>query len=90
VKPNPCDLKWAKGIVPTAYGNIAVNWRKAGNGNFSLYVLVPEKTTAEIAVPATDASKVTVNGKPVGIYKIESGKVLFKASPGEYEIQSIK
>jgi len=90
VKPNPCDLKWAKGIVPTAYGNIAVNWRKDEKGNFSLYVLVPEKTKAEIAIPATGPVKISINGKSLSSFKTEPGRVIFKASPGEYEIQSIK
>ena len=90
VKPNPCNLKWAKGIVPTAYGNIAVDWKKNENDTFRLYVLVPEKTTAEIAIPATGPVKVTVNGKSLSSFRTEPGRVLFNASPGEYEIQSIK
>lgn len=90
VKPNPCDLKWAKGIVPTAYGAISVDWKVDDKGTFSLYVLVPEKTTAEIAVPATDPQKVSVNGKPVSNFQSENGKVVFQAISGEYEIKSIK
>jgi len=90
VKPNPCDLKWAKGIVPTAYGAISVDWKMDDIGTFSLYVSVPEKTTAEIAVPATDPKKVSVNGKPVSNFRSENGKIVFQAVPGEYEIKSIK
>ncbi|MBW8325908.1 MAG: glycoside hydrolase family 78 protein [Prolixibacteraceae bacterium] len=90
VKPNPCDLKWAKGIVPTAYGAISIDWKIDDNGTFSLYVLVPEKTTAEIAVPAADPLKVSVNGKPNNKFRNENGKVIFQALPGEYEIKSIK
>jgi alpha-L-rhamnosidase len=90
VKPNPCDLKWAKGIVPTAYGAISVEWSKVDNGKFSLYVLVPGQTSAEVAVPAIDPGKVSVNGKPVGNFKIENGKMIFRIMPGEYEIQLIQ
>ena len=89
VKPNLCDLKWAKGIVPTAYGAISVDWKMDDKGTFNLYVLVPEKTTAEIAVPATDPKKVSVNGKPVSNFQSENGKVVFQAVSGEYEIKSV-
>lgn len=89
VKPNTCDLKWAKGIVPTAYGAISVNWKIDDKGTFCLYVLVPEKTIAEIAVPAADPQKVNVNGKPISNFRTENGKVIFQAVPGEYEIKSV-
>ncbi len=89
VKPNPCDLKWAKGIVPTAYGDIPVDWKIDEKGTFNLYVLVPENTSAEIAVPAGNSQKVSVNGKTIKQFRNENGKVIFSVSPGEYEIQSI-
>jgi len=89
VKPNPCDLKWAKGIVPTPFGPISVDWKVDEKGTFSLYVLVPENTSAEITVPASDPQKVSVNGKPINKPKRENGKIIFQAAPGEYEIQSV-
>jgi len=90
VKPNPCDLKWAKGIVPTPFGAISVDWKVDDQGTFNLYVVVPENTSAEIAVPTTDPQKVSVNGKPVSNFRSENGKVVFQAVPGKYEIKSIK
>lgn len=90
VKPNLCDLKWAKGIVPTSFGAINVDWKVDEKGSFSMYVLVPENTSAEIAIPAGNPQKVSVNGKPISQFRKENGRVIFKAFPGEYEIQSIK
>ncbi len=90
VKPNPCDLKWAKGIVPTSFGAISVDWKVDGKGTFSLYVLVPENTSAAIAVPTTNPLKVSVNGEPICNFRSENGKIIFQALPGEYEIKSIK
>jgi len=90
VNPNPCDLKWAKGIVPTAYGNICVNWKKDDNGEFRLYVLVPEQTNAEIGIPGTDPQKISINGETVKKIRTENGRVIFRAAPGEYEIISNK
>ncbi len=90
VKPNPCDLKWAKGIVPTPLGPIIVDWKVNGKGTFSMYVRVPEKTSAEISVPSTDPQKVSVNGKPINKLRTDHGKIIFHVVPGEYEIHSFK
>lgn len=89
VKPNPCDLKWAKGIVPSPFGAICVDWKVDEKGTFDLYVLVPENTSAEIAVPVSDPQKVSVNGKPIDKFRSDNGKVIFQAVPGEYEIKSV-
>ena len=90
VKPNPCDLKWAKGIVPTPFGAISVDWKVNEKGIFSMYVRVPENTAAEISVPSTDPQKIKINGKPINIFRNDNGKIMFHAVPGEYEIQSIQ
>jgi len=90
VKPHPCDLKWAKGIVPTPFGSISVDWKVNEKGIFSMYVRVPENTFAEISVPSTDPQKFNVNGKPINKFRKDNGEIMFQAVPGEYEIQSIK
>ena len=90
VKPNPCDLKWAKGIVQTPFGAISISWKVNEKGTFSMFVLVPENTSAEISVPSTNPQKVNVNGKQINKFRSENGKIIFQAVPGEYEIQSIK
>jgi hypothetical protein len=90
VKPNPCDLKWAKGIVPTPFGAICIDWKVNKQGIFSMYVRVPENTSAEISVPSADPQKVNVNGKPITKFRNDNGKIIFQAVAGEYEIQSIK
>lgn len=90
VKPHPCDLKWAKGIVPTPFGAISVDWKVNEKGKFSMHVSVPENTSAEISVTSTDPQKVIVNGKPINKFSNDNGEIMFHAVPGEYEIQSIK
>jgi len=90
VRPNPCDLKWAKGTVPTPSGAISVDWKMDEKGTFNLYVLVPENTSAEITIPSGNPQKVSVNGKPVSQFRKENGKVVFSAVFGEYEIKSIQ
>jgi hypothetical protein len=56
VTPHFGSLTWAKGAVPTPYGQIFVSWIKKG-GRYSLTVQAPPGTTASVAV-GTDRTKV--------------------------------
>lgn len=67
VRPNPGDLTWARGTVPTPHGDIDVSWTAKQSGDrFSLTVGVPKGTSGTIAVPVSGRDRsVTVNGKVV-------------------------
>jgi alpha-L-rhamnosidase len=47
IEPHPGDLQWARGIVPSPLGNIAVSWTR-GNDQLNLTAIVPEGTSALI------------------------------------------
>jgi alpha-L-rhamnosidase-like protein len=64
IKPHTGGLHWAKGTVPTKYGDIVTSWT-ANRGRFELKVLAPAGTSGTIAVPVTAGSVVTVNGRIV-------------------------
>lgn len=49
VRPNPVDLTWARGTIPTVKGDIKVEWHV--NEGFDLGVHVPEGTKAEVILP---------------------------------------
>ena len=53
IAPQPVDLEWAKGVFPTAKGDVAVSWRWEG-GAFRLEASLPPGTTAEIVFPERD------------------------------------
>ncbi|MDD4604646.1 MAG: family 78 glycoside hydrolase catalytic domain [Bacteroidales bacterium] len=86
VRPNPCDLKWARGTVSTPSGAIRVEWKIDDQGVFDLHILVPENTSAEIAIPGDTAQKIRINGKPADNVNCQDGRMVFQAAPGEYEI----
>jgi alpha-L-rhamnosidase len=68
VKPNPGDVSWSEGSVPTPHGAISVDWAgKSGVGQFSMRVTAPSGTSGTIAVPTFGASNpvVEVNGRSV-------------------------
>ena len=94
VKPNTGDLKWAKGIVPSPFGPVCVEWKLEDNGAFTLYVAVPENCCAEIYVPGVDAGKIKINNMPISSYlwikttMTEKGRIRFNLVPGEYQILS--
>ena len=52
LEPQPGDLSWAKGRVPTPYGPIGVAWQKGANA-FNLTAWVPADTQATVGVPAS-------------------------------------
>ncbi|WP_433378951.1 alpha-L-rhamnosidase C-terminal domain-containing protein [Actinoplanes sp. CA-142083] len=61
IQPRPGRLAWAKGVVPTKYGDISAAWTSSGH-RFELRVTTPRHTSGTIAVPA---GKVFVNGHAV-------------------------
>jgi hypothetical protein len=90
VRPITCDLKWAKGIVPSPFGPIYAEWNIEENGDFKLYLVVPENTMAEIALPGVDLDKIKIHDLPVSNNAdiknkgVVNGRLLLQANPGEY------
>jgi hypothetical protein len=64
IRPEPCDLKWAKGRVPTPHGNVYVSWVLGGD-KFTLDVTVPGGTEAEVTLPVDHVERpvILLNGK---------------------------
>lgn len=52
VRPQPADLAWAEGVVPTPHGDIALRWDRLAHG-LSVTLTVPPGTTADFAWGAT-------------------------------------
>jgi alpha-L-rhamnosidase-like protein len=50
VTPHFGSLSWAKGAVPTPYGQIFVSWKKTGD-TYSITVQAPAGTTASVVLP---------------------------------------
>ena len=50
VEPNPTDLAWAEGRVPTPHGPVGVSWTR-GEDAFRIEVEVPAGCTAQVSLP---------------------------------------
>ena len=77
VAPEPCDLAWAEGAMPSPHGLIPVRWEKKGN-EFRINVTVPEGAKANVRLPDR-FRPFTLNGK-----RVSDGPIHLVA--GEYEI----
>lgn len=76
IKPHPVkELGTVKASLQTPYGRVATDWQ-AVDGVAQLQVIVPPNTTAQIFIPAEDASKVLEGGKPLaGVFPMHTVKV---------------
>ncbi len=61
IAPKPCDLKWARGTVPSPQGHIEVAWERHEN-QFKLSVKAPEAVAVEIVLPRA-AKRIEVNSQ---------------------------
>lgn len=59
ITPHPGGLSWAAGKVPTPHGAVHVSWQRSDQ-LFRLDVLVPEGTTARVALPPSRGRERTV------------------------------
>ena len=65
VEPQPADLTWAEGQVPTPFGPIQVNWKKSSD-QFTLNLTVPDGTSGTVGVPlGGNQGSLVVNGHSV-------------------------
>lgn len=61
VRPNPGDVAWAQGQLPTPQGPLSVSWQNTGN-TFRLDVDVPDGTRASVALPG-NGHRLTVRSR---------------------------
>jgi alpha-L-rhamnosidase len=66
VAPRPTvSIPWARASVESRLGEVAIDWRIAGD-DLEIELQVPFGAEAELDLPVTDASTVTVDGAPSG------------------------
>jgi hypothetical protein len=91
IRPELCDLNWARGKVPTPKGDVSVSW-KLDQQRFTLDVTVPPETMADVILPTArfDQPVITRNGRAVtGAIRVKAGAYQFivtgklKAPPKE-------
>ena len=91
IEPQPGDLTWAKGSVPTPYGSIEVRWEKEGNG-LELKISVPPGTSGTVGLPASSGTaSLTDNGRTFATVNKTNGRpgyiYLENVGPGAHSFQ---
>jgi len=102
IQPEPCDLSWAKGAVPTPRGLVKVNWKKTEK-RFTMEVAIPRKLTGSVRIPPSfdgNYATLSVNGKvvwrngkseltPPGIKSLVfgDGKFTMEVAGGDYKFE---
>jgi len=96
VKPQPVDLAWAQGQVPTAHGPLVVNWAQddqaragAADGRFHLEVTAPAGTRGEVWVPLSSAQSVSRAVTPgPSLLRRDRNYDVYSVGDGSYEFSS--
>lgn len=63
IAPQPCDLTWAKGVVPTPAGDIRVSWQIRAGGKLALEVTLPKGCRAEVTLPGSERPVIVGPGR---------------------------
>lgn len=84
IRPTLCDLWWAKGRVPTPYGNVEVSWQRTENG-LQLDVTVPPGTEANVVFPLDRFRNPKVTMQTAGKAKaLPAGTASLRVRSGQY------
>jgi alpha-L-rhamnosidase len=93
-RPKPAgDLTFASYSNITPYGKAGISWGKNGD-KFLAVITVPVGSRATVHIPASDASRVSENGKKITdsrefIFKgMENGYAIFTVGSGIYNFES--
>lgn len=87
ISPHTLGLASAKGVAPLSCGNVAVQWENP-DGDFRLKFAAPPGTTVQLEVPASDHSRIFVNGQEDKLSKRLNGRtdMLLGGGDGKWDI----
>ena len=95
IRPRPSrQVKWCQASYDSIRGRIVSDWKRDGN-QFTLKVVIPANTTAQIHVPAKSAADVTesgdavTNSRTVKFLREENGRAVCEIGSGKYEFKSV-
>lgn len=86
-------LTSAKASYESVYGKVESGWKISGN-EYTLNVVVPPNTTAEVYLPTQNKDGITEGGKPVSsltdikFVEGKDGQSVFKIGSGEYSFET--
>lgn len=82
IRPELCDLEWAKGSVPTPHGDVVVAWTLGGD-KLQLDVTIPDSAEADVTLPVSrfEQPSSSLDGQKCGLMvHVSSGTYHFKVA----------
>ena len=81
--PEPGQLSWAQGTVPTPHGPIGVRWQRRRRSSFVLTIQVPRRTSATVEIPLLGARRtIARDGRVVRPNVVRGGYAIFRHVSG--------
>jgi hypothetical protein len=87
VSPDPADLAWAEGEVPTPHGQVKVRFDRTPN-RFRLELELPRSARVELPLPNEYGARVSLDGKPVDGERI-AGRVVLDVAAGRHVLDAV-
>jgi hypothetical protein len=90
IRPDLCDLQWARGAEPCPQGLLKVDYRQDG-ADFKAIIDIPDGVAAQVSMPvARGISSVQVDGRAVSSVPAEDGTRLLVplSRAGQHELHS--
>ena len=88
VEPRGGNVTWARGVFPSARGDITVAWKRDGD-RFQLEVTLPQGLECELVVPAPSGlASVTCDGLPCNARDAGAGRALINVRGGKHQVLS--
>jgi hypothetical protein len=90
IRPDLCDLQWARGAEPCPQGVIKVDYRHDGS-DFKARLEIPEGVTAQVSMPIDQGElAVQVDGRATSGAPAEAGTrlIITLSGPGSHELHT--
>jgi hypothetical protein len=98
IAPEPADLKWAKGRMPTPKGNIFVWWQK-DDKYFDIQIELPKDVSAQIQLPVNpkefkelkvdgDVTYTTEKGVDCWVIEVQKGRNIHAVASNSFPFDS--
>jgi alpha-L-rhamnosidase len=87
IEPDPADLAWAQGRVPTPLGPVCVSWTQ-GPGTFRMEIELPAGCTALVSLPpaVNERAQVLLDGREAAIER-RFDRRLMEAPEGRHVVE---
>ena len=82
IRPHVGDLDFARGVIPTQRGPIAIDWQVRDDASFHMELSLPCNVQADVYLPRPDGTGGTVLMDGIAVKAQDAGRYLLVADVG--------